>query len=78
MSSEGAMNVASKILELEGSLSDGSKILTDRESLEFQEHAKRWSDIDRYIPAAIVLPRTEADIQKIVSCLVRSFLDAIC
>ena len=64
------MSVASKVLEVKGSLSAGSTILTDKESSEFQEYAKRWSDIDRQIPAAIVLPKTEADIQKIVRKLI--------
>lgn len=44
-----------------------TEILVDKNSLRFQEYAKRWTDIGREIPAAIVLPTTEADIQHIVS-----------
>lgn len=42
-------------------------ILVDASSGIFQEHAKRWSDIDRKTPAAIVLPTSEQEIQEIVS-----------
>ena len=47
-------------------------ILVDASDAKFQEYAKRWSDIDRKTPAAILLPTSEKEIQKIVSKL---FLD---
>ena len=60
------MSIATKILELKALISPECHILTDSSSPDFQEYAKRWSDIDRQTPAAIVLPTIEADIQKIV------------
>jgi hypothetical protein len=42
------------------------EILVDKNDARFQEFAKRWSDIDREIPGAIVLPETEEQIQKTV------------
>jgi hypothetical protein len=42
------------------------EILTDKNDYKFQEHTKRWSDIDRKIPAAIVLPASEEQIQQTV------------
>lgn len=42
------------------------EILADKDSARFQEYAKRWSDIDRQIPGAIVLPVSEEQIQKTV------------
>lgn len=42
------------------------EILTDPADSRFQEHSKRWSDIDRQTPAAIVLPRSEEQIQTTV------------
>lgn len=43
------------------------EVLTEPTDPRFQELAKRWSDIDRQIPAAIVLPESEEQIQKTVS-----------
>lgn len=61
------MAVATRIHGLKATVASSCQILTDSESAEFREYAKRWSDIDRQIPAAIVLPTTEEDIQKIVN-----------
>lgn len=43
------------------------EILTDSSDSRFQELSRRWSDIDRRIPAAIVLPESEEQIQQTVS-----------
>ena len=48
------------------------ELLTDPAESNFQELSKRWTDIGRQIPAAIVLPRTEQDIQRIVQWAVES------
>lgn len=50
------------------------EILTDSEDSRFQELSKRWSDIDRQIPAAIVLPESEEQIQKTVGIITFSGL----
>lgn len=49
--------------ELQRHVGSDLEILTDPTDARFQEHSKRWSDIDRQIPAAIVLPRSEEQIQ---------------
>ena len=61
------MAIAAQIPNLKTHLTSACQILTDSHGTEFQEYAKRWSDINRQIPAAIVLPTTEGDIQKTVS-----------
>lgn len=48
--------------ELQGHVGSGLTILTDPADPGFQEHSKRWSDIDRQVPAAIVLPQSEEQI----------------
>lgn len=53
--------------ELQCQAGPGLEILTDQADPRFQEFAKRWSDIDRQIPAAIVLPESEEHIQKTVN-----------
>lgn len=61
---------------LRGALSEGSKILTDRNDQEFKSSLERWSDLDLQVPAAIVKPVSEADTVVIV-CLItdlRAFL----
>ena len=62
----------SQITELKAFVDPGCQILEDSSQASFQEYAKRWTDIGRKIPAAIVLPRTEQDIQKTVQWAVRS------
>ena len=47
------------------------QILEDSAHASFQENAKRWTDLGHKIPAAIVLPRTEVDIQKTVQWAVK-------
>ncbi|PHH76379.1 hypothetical protein CDD80_1561 [Ophiocordyceps camponoti-rufipedis] len=42
------------------------EVLADPSDDGFRHHARRWSDLDRRIPAAIVLPETEAQIQVVV------------
>lgn len=61
------MAVASRISELKTIVASQCQILTDEKSAEFQQYAKRWTDIDRQVPAAIVLPTTEEDTQEVVS-----------
>lgn len=64
------MAVATRMHGLKAALASSCQLLTDSESADFRKYAKQWSDIDRQIPAAIVLPTTEEDIQKIVNrCL---------
>ena len=55
-------SVISQIIALEAIVGPNCEILKDSTDANFQQYAKRWSDIDRQIPAAIVLPRTEKDI----------------
>ncbi|RDA83429.1 hypothetical protein CP532_4415 [Ophiocordyceps camponoti-leonardi (nom. inval.)] len=47
------------------------EVLADSSQERFQQYAVRWSDLDRQIPAAIVLPETEAQIQETVRWAVR-------
>ncbi|RDA89836.1 hypothetical protein CP533_6947 [Ophiocordyceps camponoti-saundersi (nom. inval.)] len=47
-------------------LGSSLEVLSDSSQERFQEYAVRWSDLDRQIPAAIVLPETEAQIQETV------------
>lgn len=52
--------------ELQSHVGSDLEILSDPTDARFQEHSKRWSDIDRQIPAAIVLPQSEEQIQSTV------------
>jgi len=61
-----AMSVLSRTISLGEVLSPGSQILTDSNDATFRELVKRWSDIDLKTPAAIILPISEEDIQKMV------------
>lgn len=62
------MSALAKIkTELQDVVGPGIEVLVDAGSPDFQEYAKRWTDIDRKTPAAIVLPTSEEEIQKIVS-----------
>ncbi|PSR83008.1 hypothetical protein BD289DRAFT_454010 [Coniella lustricola] len=58
--------------ELQQRAGSGVEILTEPADARFQDFAKRWSDIDRHAPAAIVLPETEEQIQKVVSWAVQA------
>ena len=60
------MAILSKLEGLKAVVSSQCQILTDSSSAQFQEYAKRWTDIDSKTPGAIVLPTTEEDIQKTV------------
>lgn len=61
-------NLESRILsELQDYAGSDLELLTEQTDTRFQELAKRWSDIDRQIPAAIVLPRSEEQMQKTAS-----------
>ncbi|PHH83218.1 hypothetical protein CDD82_2990 [Ophiocordyceps australis] len=48
------------------------EILTDPHQPRFQEYARRWSDVDRKTPGAMILPETEDQIQKTVQWAVTS------
>ena len=56
----------SQISTLQAIVGPDCEILSEATDTKFQEYAKRWTDTDREIPGAIVLPRTEAEIQKLV------------
>jgi hypothetical protein len=60
------MSVISRTSALIAALSSSSEILTNPNDVAFQEYLKRWSDIDRKTPAAIVLPTSEEGCQKTV------------
>lgn len=60
------MAVLDYIPSLRQKLSPGSDVLTDPEDSKFQELLKRWTDIDRKEPAAIILPSSEDDCLKAV------------
>lgn len=62
-----ANKVSSQLLDqLQVQVGPDLEILRDQNSARFLEFAKRWTDIDRQIPAAIVLPASEDQIQKTV------------
>lgn len=65
-------SVRSLIHELKSIVSPDCDILAEPGEARFQEYTKRWTDIDRKIPGAIVLPRSEEDIQKVVRWAVKS------
>lgn len=52
--------------ELQAQVGTGLEILKDKNSTRFQEHAKRWTDIDRQTPGTIVLPVSEEQIKQTV------------
>ena len=66
------MSLQSQLPELRGVVAPDCDILTDPAETRFHELAKRWADTEGQIPGAIVLPRTEEDIQTIVSWAIRS------
>lgn len=61
------MAVLEHIASIRDSLSSASEILVDPFSPDFQEHLKRWTDINREEPAAIILPSSESECLKVVS-----------
>lgn len=52
--------------QLLGNLSAQAKVLTNPDSEEFKQLILRWSDIDRKIPGAIIVPGVEEDVVKTV------------
>lgn len=66
------MSVRTRISSLKPKVGSDCEILTNPADANFQEYTKRWTDIGREIPATIVLPRTEEDIQKVVEWAVKS------
>lgn len=52
-------HVLSQIPVLQGAVAADCEILHDPNDARFQQRLARWTDIDRKVPAAIVLPRTE-------------------
>ena len=65
-------SVQSRITALKEIVAPDCEILTDVTESDFKNNAQRWTDIGRETPAAIVLPRTEEDIQKTVQWAVKS------
>lgn len=65
-------SVQLQITALKAVVGPDCEILTNSAEANFQEYAKRWTDIGRETPAAIVLPRTEEDVQKVVQWAVKS------
>lgn len=59
-------HVLSRIPVLQGAVAGDCEILHDSNDGRFQQRLARWTDIDRKVPAAIVLPRTENDCLKTV------------
>ncbi|RYP32062.1 hypothetical protein DL767_005416 [Monosporascus sp. MG133] len=59
-------HVSQALIELQAHVGPGLEILTQKEDSRFQEFGKRWTDIGREIPAAIVLPVSEEQIQQTV------------
>ncbi|KAK1230304.1 hypothetical protein PQX77_006597 [Marasmius sp. AFHP31] len=63
---------SSFVSQLGALLSQDAKVLTDSNHDEFKELLRRWSDIDKQIPGAIVLVATEEDVVKTVKLAVES------
>ncbi|KAK7753952.1 hypothetical protein SLS62_004050 [Diatrype stigma] len=59
------------LTNLQAHAGPGLEILTQKEDSRFQDFAKRWTNIGREIPAAIVLPETEEQIQQTVQLAAR-------
>lgn len=60
------------LASLKQNLSPNVEMLIDPSDAAFQERLQRWSDIGKQTPAAIVLPTSEEEIQKIVMLSPRS------
>ncbi|KAF2787641.1 FAD-binding domain-containing protein [Melanomma pulvis-pyrius CBS 109.77] len=58
--------------QLRASAGKALEILTNQSDVAFQDRAKRWTDIDRKTPAAIILPASEEEIQKTVQWAVET------
>ena len=64
------MRVFEALPVLRSGLSQEAEVLDDSRSDRFQELCRRWSDVDKEVPGAIVLPSCEADCQIAVNLLV--------
>jgi hypothetical protein len=60
------MAIFEKVSKLQALLGPDVDILTDQHDKAFIEYAKRWTDVGRKTPAAIVLPTSEEHIQRTV------------
>ena len=65
-------SVQSRITALEAIVGPDCEILKDSNETNFEKYAQRLTNIGRETPAAIVLPRTEEDIQKVVQWAIKS------
>ena len=64
--------VQSRNTALEAIVGPDCEILKDSNEANFENYAQRWTNIGRETPAAIVLPLTEEDIQKVVQGAIKS------
>lgn len=55
------------LTELQSQAGPSLEILTRKEDNRFRELSKRWTDIGREIPAAIILPESEEQIRQTVT-----------
>ncbi|KAI0159887.1 FAD-binding domain-containing protein [Hypoxylon sp. FL1284] len=67
-----ARHLSTLLGDLQSQVGPSLEVLTQKEDNRFQEFAKRWTDIGREIPAAIVLPESEEQIQETVRWALRS------
>lgn len=61
-----AKNLAPLLIELKSRVGPSLEILTEKGDNRFRELAKRWTDIGRETPAAIILPGSEEQIRQTV------------
>lgn len=61
-----ASQLSSLLADLSSQVGPSLEILTQKEDDRFREFAKRWTDIGREIPGAIILPESEEQIQQTV------------
>ena len=69
-------SILNTLEQLRDSVGKALEILTDQSDTTFQDRAKRWTDIDRKTPAAIILPANEEEIQKTVRLIHRTPITA--
>ena len=60
------------LTELQSQAGPSLEILTNKEDNRFQELSKRWTDIGREIPAAVILPESEEQIIQTVTSTKRN------
>ncbi|PWY76055.1 FAD-binding domain-containing protein [Aspergillus sclerotioniger CBS 115572] len=65
-------HVLSQLPALQAAVATDCQILHDPQDPEFQKRLARWTDIDRKVPAAIVLPRSEEDCLETVRWALKS------